>query len=296
MFVPRQYRVRNSQSNCVWCVAETLCWGAAGLEEFRGIKATAVKHGWRGASMGNVLGAMKSAGVPYEATADRDYDLLKRAVAFGTGAYFEVPGHALYLCGIDDTGVRVIDNNGSGEVQEWSRQQFARSWNGHACFPKLIRPRPDAPRPHAPHPPLTPVTPVRPPVVQPEPVKPPPENEQLKTVLAEITKLRQEVAAIQLKPGPAGEPGKPGRDGAPGKDGLPGSVGPAGPAGPPGAPGKDVDPATVAALQAELEKLRKTLYVAELYDEQGKLLQRVEFGAGVPLKIELVPVKPAPPK
>jgi len=264
-----------------------MCYGAAGLEQFRGIIDTADKHGWRGASMKNVLAAMKDAGIEYEYTYKRDYDLLRRGVAAGIGCYIEIPGHALYLCGIDDTGVRVIDNNGSLEVQEWPMRTFAARWEGHACFPK-VKPRPSQPRPgpSAPHPPLTPVKP------QPEPVKPPappcpPENEQLKVLLVEITKLRQEIAAIQLKAGP------PGKDGRPGVDGAPGSPGPAGPAGP---PGKDADPATLAELRAELEKLRKALYIAELYDERGNLLQRVEFGVGVPLKLELVPVKPVPPK
>jgi len=225
-----------------------MCWGVCGLEQFKGIKETAVKHGWRGASMRNVLAALKDAGVECEYTYQRDYGLLKRAVAAGVGAYIEIPGHALYLVGIDDNGVRVIDNNGSGEVQEWPMRTFAARWEGHACFPK-VKPRPSPQvRPTAPHPPLTPVKP------PPEPVKPcPPGDEQLKALLVEITKLRQEIAAIQLKPGPQGEPGKPGVDG---KDG---GVGPQGPTGPAGPPGKDADRAELDRLKAEVAALKETL-------------------------------------
>ena len=184
VFIPRAYRIRNSYSNCVWCAMETICWGAAGLKSTQGIKERAVKEGWRGSGMRAVLRAMDSAAIPYSHTFNRDAKVLYDAVAFGTGAYFEIANHALVLVGIDATSVRVIDNNGGGEVQSWSRASFDQQWVGAACFPRLFNrlrirpcPQPISPSPVAPHPSLNPEQPKEPPqkpIVPPEAVKPPP--------------------------------------------------------------------------------------------------------------------------
>ena len=158
VFISRQYRVRNSHSCCVFAASECVFWGAAGLERFQGIKQSAVENGWRGASMSNVIGALKESETPYKATYKRDWKVLEEAVQFGTGAYVEGKGHALALVGIDANSVRVIDNNGSPEVQAWSRERFGEFWNGCAVFPlRCNRPRL---RPENPPEPIEPVKPV----------------------------------------------------------------------------------------------------------------------------------------
>lgn len=250
--------------------------------------------------MGNLLGAMRDAGVPYEHTYQRDFNLLKRAVAHGTGAYVEIPGHALLLVGIDEKAVRVLDNNGDLEVKEWSRAYFDRTWEGHGCFPRLLRPRPSpgpgpgpGPGPQPNHPPLNPDHPVEPPAPKTptppmppaaEPVKPPAADPDLKKILLELGQLREAVAAIKPVPGPAGPAGPQGLAG------NPGAAGPRGTAGLPGPPGKDADAAKIAALEAELAKLRQP-FIAELLDEKGTVKQRVLFGPEQPLRLKLVPVK-----
>ena len=196
--------------------------------------------------MGNVIGALKEANVPYEHTYNRDYKVLEKAVAFGTGAYVEGSGHAVALVGIDDESVRIIDNNGSGEVERWSRKGFDRWWSGRAVFPLRChrpKPRPD-------HPPLNPENP-------PEPVEP-------------------------IKPGPAGPKGDKGDPGPRGLIGLPGPA------------GKNCDPAEIAALKAEIEKLKNQKYDCFLYNEKNEVIKHVIFGIDKPLKIQIIPVGTPP--
>ena len=187
VWIPRSFRERNEKDNCVWASCQTVFWGAAGLKPFENIKRSAVDNGWRGASMGNVIGALKEANVPYEHTYNRDYKVLEKAVLFGTGAYVEGNGHAMSLIGIDNESVRVIDNNGSGEVQSWARKGFDGWWSGRAVFPL----RCNRPRPRPDHPPLNPENP-------PESVEP--------------------MKPIEGKQGPAGPKGDPGKNGIDGKD------------------------------------------------------------------------------
>ena len=85
--------------------------------------------------------------------------------------------------------------------------------------------------------------PVAPPAIvpPPAPVTPPvagqpPAAVDLSPLLSQLAQLRADVAAIQLKPGPAG---KDGANGANGNDGLPGIPGPKGDRGLPGAAGLD---------------------------------------------------------
>jgi hypothetical protein len=52
-----------------------------------------------------------------------------------------------------------------------------------------------------------------------------------------------------------------------------------------------VDQARIAALEAELARLRGQRFEVELYGPEGDLLQKSEFGAGKPLKLKLIPVK-----
>lgn len=302
MFIPRAHRMRNKNRNCVWCAAETVFWGAAGHEALRGIRDTAFREGWNGAFMSNVIGALQDAGIAYEKTTRRDHAFLKRAVANGTGAYIQTPGHALVLVGIDEQSVRVIDNNGTLEVMARSRSWFdsVAGWDGNAVYPTtclrpriLPRPGPNpsvqpAPGPH--HPTLTPVSPPAPQPVEPaKPIPLPPPGPDLKAILDRIASL--EVLISKIPAGPPGPRGKDGEPGKPGVDGLPGAAGPAGPPGAPGSNGKDVDPAIVQALAAEIQRLRDRKLVAELLDKDGNVTQRVEFGLDVPLRLKLVPVK-----
>lgn len=143
-------------------------------------------------------------------------------------------------------------------------------------------PKPPTKSPPGPDDPLPPVTP-RPTV-------------DLGPILEELANLRKEVAAIQLKPGPPGPPGKDGLDGLPGKPGRDGVAGPAGPPGKDGLPGRDVDASKLAALEAELDRLRNQRFIAELLDESGAVKQRVTFGPEQPLRLKLLPVKPSPAK
>lgn len=155
-------------------------------------------------------------------------------------------------------------------------------------------PKPPTKGPPGPDDPLPPVTP-RPAV-------------DLGPILEELANLRKEIAAIQLKPGPPGLPGKDGVDGLagkPGRDGLAGPAGPPGIAGLPGkdgapglagAPGRDVDASKLAALEAELDRLRNQRFIAELLDESGAVKQRVQFGPDQPLRLKLLPIKPSPGK
>ena len=245
VWIPKSFRERNEKGNCVWASCQTVFWGAAGLKPFEGIKQSAVDNGWSGASMGNVIGALKEANVPYEHTYNRDYKVLEKAVAFGTGAYVEGSGHAVALVGIDDESVRIIDNNGSGEVQRWTRKFFDGWWSGRAVFPLRCH----RPRPKPDHPPLNPENP-------PESIEP--------------------AKPIEGKQGPAGPKGDPG---------------PRGLIGLPGLPGKDCDPSEIAALKAEIEKLKNQKFECWLLDENNNVKTKVKFSYNEPLKIRLIPIK-----
>jgi len=266
VFVPRAHRPRNQNSNCVWCACQTCFHGAARIESFAGVRDRAVAEGWRGAGQSNVLAYCKTAGIEVETGTSIEF--LKRAVAQGTGAVVFIPGHAVYLCGIDDESARVIDNNGSAEVRAWTRRSFDRLFQW-GCFPKLPRPPipfkpgPPAPAPNPHHPSVNPQVPV-----EPKPPAGPSATEKL--IVEKLTAVEKQLAAVQLKPGPQGEPG---------------------PKGEPGAPGRDADAARVAALEEELRRLKEARYVAELLDADGQVKQRVEFGPGQPLRLKLVPVK-----
>src|SRR5215468_10201814 len=83
VWVPMKLRVKNSYSNCVWCAAEDCFYGAAGWEPFQDIKARAVREGWRGAGMSDVLAACRDAGIDTASTRDYDYQVLYDGVANG---------------------------------------------------------------------------------------------------------------------------------------------------------------------------------------------------------------------
>lgn len=95
-----------------------------------------------------------------------------------------------------------------------------------------------------------------------------------------IVDLSKKIDAVAAKPGPAGP------------------AGPTGPQGPPGPQGRDGKTADVASLMAQVDQLKSMLEVmsgqmfeAELLDSSGKVIQRSAFGPGVPLKLKLIPVK-----
>ena len=176
---------------------------------------------------------------------------------------------------------------GSGTTAIVERLE-AHGWG--CAILKRLHPKPRGNPPGGGQAPPAPKSPLpSPPLPLPEPIAlPSPDNPDLKKVLAEIALLREEVAKISKIPGPAGPAGPSGSSGTPGK---PGAAGPAGAAGLPGPPGKDADTAKIAALEAELERLRRPL-VAELLDEKGVVKQRVTFSPDQPLRLKLVPVPP----
>lgn len=215
VWIPPQWRVRNTQGNCVWSAVETV-GRQSGLKSLEGIKERAVQNGWHGAFVDNVELAFKDAKIPYDVTKHKEYSLLGRAVKNGTGAYIQIDGnsHAVVLVGIDSDSVRIVDNNGPPVVQTWTRASFDRRWSGVACCPRLfprifrfrhegkplVRPyQNDAgPNPNA-HPPLNPAHPEEKSDALPDPEEktpPPPPPPPAKPV-----------------PGPQGPQGPPGRDG-----------------------------------------------------------------------------------
>lgn len=167
VFIPREWRIRNRNGNCVWCTVEMVFWGAAGHEQFKGITERAIKEGWHGAEMENVLSAARQANIEVVFTRNRDYKVLYDSVKNGTGAYIQIPGHAITVVGIDEESVRIIDNNGTKEAQVWPRRKFDQYWQGTACYPKTVNiqtkpglcPLKIRPRPNPDHPPLNPSVP-----------------------------------------------------------------------------------------------------------------------------------------
>ena len=169
-----------------------------------------------------------------------------------------------------------------------------------ACRPWLRRPRPQQPQ----QPYYPPFQPDPPAIVQPVPPSIPliPYEEiallgkKLDAQAEKMVKLEQDLKEIKEKPG------TPGKQGIPGEKGLPG---PPGPQGPPGVKGEKGENADVSKLISQLEQLRmenhrlalevsvlrESRFVAELLDDSGKLIRRVEFGKNMPLRIQQLPVK-----
>jgi hypothetical protein len=184
VFVPRDRRPRNRNGNCVWCATETCFWGAANLEAFAGITDRAISSGWHGAGTSNLTSYCQTVQVP--CLRGSGVEFFKTAVANGTGAVGFIPGHAIFVCGIDDSSARIIDNNGSPEMQSWSRSKFDRICSVGVCpdcpprsrwKPKLPKIKPPIPSPRPNHPPVNPAIPVQPPLLPvidvKIPVKPP---------------------------------------------------------------------------------------------------------------------------
>ena len=156
-----------------------------------------------------------------------------------------------------------------------------------SCIRRLLpKLRPGQPGPGQPPGPSKPMPLPKPPdAVQPLPLPPGPD---LKSVMDELAKLREQITAIKPIPGPAGPAGEPGKPGPAGV-GLPG---PRGEMGSPGTPGKDADAARLAALETDLRKLFVVPFICELLDENGVVVQRVAFGPTTPLRIMKKPVEP----
>jgi len=303
VFVPKELRPRNYGPKCVWCAVQTCFYGAAGLEEFNGIRDRAITSWQGGADRPHVIAYLesweregRSGGVKLRQ--GKGYEFFRQACEANTGAVFFIPGHALYLCGIDETSARVIDNNGPPVVQEWPRAKFDRmaEWGCFPDIPWLNRPGPGpgpqpeprpGPRPN--HPPLNPNKPL-PPTPKPDGTQPPVEPKPAEPVkptppAIDLDKLAELIAAKLPKP-------KDGKDGKPGADGEPG------PAGPEGKPGAIGPAGTIPSdlILAEINRvLANTEFRAELYDTAGNLKEVTTFGPSKPLKIKLVPVKVAAP-
>lgn len=313
VMIPVENRIRNRNSNCVYAACET-AFVPAGYESFRGIMNRAVKEGWHGSGLNDVLAAIKDVkdkdGKPVkieyktQPSGSRSNQIFYDAVKEGVGCYFEIPGHALVLVGIDEQSVRIIDNNGPPQVTTWSRQKFDSTREGGAvfCF-RRWRVRPSCPDcvPSTPaHPSLLPEDPIEP-APAPKPVAPavpatipviPPDPKPDPRIDA-ILKIQQQQAALidalakQAKiPGPQGLPGAKGDPGAAGGVGLPG---------PAGSAGKDVDPAVLKNLQDSITKLAGQGFYVQYVDSTGKpvsdkqWVQMGQQGAAGLMTIQYIP-------
>jgi hypothetical protein len=138
VYIPKEYRNRNVNGNCVWCAAETVFMGA-GHEQFGGVFKRAVKEGWAGADLQNVVAYAKRDGVEVVSQRSGGPKILYDAVRNGTGAYIQSQGHAVAVVGIDDDRVVLIDNNPPSYpgVKIWTRRHFDQWWGGTACYPKV---------------------------------------------------------------------------------------------------------------------------------------------------------------
>ncbi len=209
VFIPRAYRVRNRNGNCVWCACETVFRGAGYVEEFNGTTEDAIRKGWCGADMADVIKVCKIAKIEVDVEEHGDTKFLTKALAEGKPCYIQIPGHALVLVGLDKDSARVIDNNGSKEVRTWERARFDQLWEGRACCPRFPRLHPFKFKPMPYDPPLPTVKPVTPSVPVPAPT-------DLQPILDKLAALEAKVAAIQPiagPPGPKGDPGPPGPGG-----------------------------------------------------------------------------------
>src|SRR5262249_39083459 len=92
---------------CVWAALETM-FRHCDMHSADGLAERAMKEGWHGAHDGNIRAFCRKVGVEIEeghSIAD-----LKRAVEQNTGAVIFIPGHAIYLTGLDDQSARIVDN------------------------------------------------------------------------------------------------------------------------------------------------------------------------------------------
>jgi len=274
VFIPRAWRIQNTNGNCVWCATETIC-RQAGLRSIEGVKARAVREGWHGSWYGDVEKLWRDCHISYRARhpdgtvwevgrrrdgtlkkavqcpAEDKFKILHDAVAAGTGAYIEIPGHALVVVGIDSKTVRLINNNGGPKITVWTRGEFNRRWSGCGLFPRLNRrrPRPDCPdcKPLNPsHPSPNPEQPVEPPddeeLPPPKPVKPSkPSKPKTPTAEVDYDKLATMIAAKV----PAGAKGDKG------------DKGDRGPIGPQGKDGASADSGRVTAVEQRLSAVER---------------------------------------
>lgn len=289
-------RVRNRNSCCMWAACDTIFWGAAGYEQFRGVfqRASSDQRWWHGADLHNVIAYCERDHVPYKvchSIAD-----FKAACDNGTGAVFCVPGHAMALVGMDDNEARFIDNNGSRDVHKMPLQRFQQVCQGGIC-PTCVNPRrpvgphgpnnnapAPAPAPNSAPPTQTPPPRIDPPSAPPATKQPDPVDvKALKdSIVADVVnQLSKKIDAIPA--GPKGDKGDPGPQGTKGE---PGAAGPQGP------PGNISDADLLAQINKALAGMN---FQCELYDVDGNLKDRATFGPGKPLRLQLIPVKVAAP-
>lgn len=205
--IPAKYRVRNTQGNCTWCAVESV-FGAAGYGSFDGIKERAVREGWHGAHIGNVVSALKDAGVEYKLVTDGDLSIFDYARKEGVGLLVEIPGHHLACVGLTADAAYMVDNNGPPVISKWSRADFLKRWRGIACCPLHKKPnRPD--------------------------VKPPEPNADLAAINAKLSNHEGRIAQLEADSKAtteilkklADKPGVPGPQGPKGDKGDPGDKG-----------------------------------------------------------------------
>lgn len=91
---------------------------------------------------------------------------------------------------------------------------------------------------------------------------------------AALKDLRAAIGALSLR---GGEPGERGPQG------------PAGPSGPPGPPGRDAAAASLAGVEARLEKLESAQIPVRILDGDGKVIDERKYRLGEALEFRLVP-------
>jgi len=178
--IPVDLMVRNENGNCVWCAGEPV-FVSAGWESLRGIAHKAMQEGFPNKAIreqgnidvSNLVSALKDAGVPYKLSRDGSMDIFKYAKEEGVAVYVQIRvikpnDHAVAVVGMDETHVRVLDNNGPKKIQTWTMERFKRVWNGVACCPlhrknkKPKEPATPAVTPTTPKEPVGPVAPTTP--------------------------------------------------------------------------------------------------------------------------------------
>lgn len=262
-----EHMVQNRGGNCGWCSLE-MCARFQGITELYGVsrgRGGVDFHTGNGRSWSDLSNFARQRGVEVDEVCynhAKAIELMVKCLGEGRPVVFTIPGHAMCCCGMTrndkgETTVWIVDNTGEEAcaIKGWTWAEFSQEFRGSvtAIRPRLrVCPGPNCPGPNSPN--VAPhVDP--PPEVVPVPAPKEPAKDPNTDLLKAIAELKEQIAAIQLKPGPPGKDGKEGQAGPPGAKGVDGAAGPVGPAGKDGAPGKDADAAQVAALNQRIAAL-----------------------------------------
>lgn len=142
--IPMEFRVPNYKGGSCVFAAFALGLNNVGMHEMASWITSHYGHGEYSSRLNRRLDA---AGIRYAYTMDGDVEFLEKCCALRLGCAVNWPSaHMVYLVGIDDEWVYLIDNNSIRQVKKRSRQQFLREWTGWAVTPVYV---PSAPEPFA---------------------------------------------------------------------------------------------------------------------------------------------------